>query len=87
MINSSIHPGKVLLEELLERDWTLSELASKLSIERDHLRDFLLGMEGLNEDLAERIGGLVETGSAYWLNLQANYDQSLPIVAETVSAK
>lgn len=83
----TIHPGKVLLGELLERDWTLSQLAGLLAIDREILRDFLEGTADLTPELAARIAKLIDTSEEFWLNMQAGYDAEHQDKPETVVAE
>lgn len=83
----ALHPGKVLIEELLERDWTLSSLAADLQLDRDTLRDFLLGVESLTPELAAKIAKLIGTSEQFWLNLQSSYDAATHEPAEAVESK
>lgn len=83
----ALHPGKVLLEELLERDWTLTGLAKDLELDRETMRDILLGLEAVTPELAAKIAALIGTSEQFWLNLQASYDSfhAEAVPAEQVS--
>lgn len=70
------HPGHVLLDELLERDWSGSELARLMGCPRDLVRDLLLGYEDVTPQLAEQISVATGVDRQTWLNLQEAYDKS-----------
>jgi addiction module HigA family antidote len=71
------HPGQILVAELLERDWTLTELAAKLEVDRLFLADFLNTHADLTPELANKIAALIGTTPEFWLNLQSNFDAAV----------
>lgn len=83
----ALHPGKVLIEELLERDWTLTSLAVDLQLDRDTLRDFLLGVKSLTPELAAKIAKLIGSSEQFWLNLQSSYDAAMHEPADAIGIK
>ncbi|OOS01310.1 addiction module antidote protein, HigA family [Canicola haemoglobinophilus] len=66
------HPGKVLKEFIA--DFTITEIAQRLGITRVMLSRIINGKAPITPDMAIRLSQLLETSSAFWLNLQAQYD-------------
>lgn len=60
-----IHHGRVLLEHMLASNWTLTELAGKLSEPADTVRDFLMEFGDITPDLAKKIATLMGTSEIY----------------------
>lgn len=82
-----MHPGRTLLGELLERNWTLQELAAKLGEEPTHIRDFLMEFADLTPELAKKIAMLIGTSEEFWMNMQSRYDAANQESPEIVDAK
>lgn len=66
----TIHPGKVLLGEVLARDWSCSETASRIGIDTETIRDLLMEREDLTPELAEKIALATGTNAAFWMRIQ-----------------
>ena len=81
MPNPVSHPGQLLVMELLVRDWTLTELANKLDMDRMALADFLNTHADITPELAHKIAAVTGISAQMWLNLQANFDAA-EIVAQ-----
>lgn len=71
---SAIHPGKHLKEELEEIEMSATELARKLNVADDCIRDILNGKRALTNDLALRLAALFGTSPEFWNNLQALFE-------------
>lgn len=66
------HPGKVLKEFIA--DFTITEIAQRLGITRVMLSRIINEKAPITPDMAIRLSQLLETSSAFWLNLQSQYD-------------
>lgn len=66
------HPGKVLKDYIAE--FTVTEIAQRLGITRVTLSRIINEKAPITPDVAIRLGKLLETSSAFWLNMQAQYD-------------
>lgn len=69
----TIHPGRTLLGELLERNWTLNDLAEKLGENPLFVRDFLLEYVDLTPELATKIAAATGIETSFWLNQHARH--------------
>ena len=69
------HPGEYLREDVLpyiEPDE--AEFAKILGIDETHLRAILDGREGINTEIALRLGKALGNNARFWLTLQMQYD-------------
>ena len=69
------HPGMFLREDVLpyiEHDE--AEFARLLGIEEPRLRAILDEREGVNTEIALRLGKALGNGTRFWLTLQLQYD-------------
>ena len=69
------HPGVYLREDVLpyiEPDE--AQFAKILGIDEDHLRAILDGREGINTEIALRLGKALGNNARFWLTLQMQYD-------------
>lgn len=69
----SIHPGKVLLGELLARDWNLTETALRTGIDSETLTDILMELEDINPELADKLATATGTEAATWMRMQLRH--------------
>jgi antitoxin HigA-1 len=69
------HPGEYLREDVLpyiEPDE--AEFAKILGIDESHLHAILNGREGINTEIALRLGRALGNNARFWLTLQMQYD-------------
>src|SRR5215471_398603 len=71
---TAIHPGEHLAEELEALDMSAAELARKLGVPTNRVRQILNGTRSITEDTALRLGHFFGTSAQFWLNLQSLYD-------------
>ena len=70
-----VHPGEILREEFLDPlSISASELARRLAVEVEEVRDVLDGSRRITAELALRLGRLFSTSAELWLGLQQRYD-------------
>jgi len=70
-----VHPGEVLLEELL-KPFGISQcrLAKDLSVPPRRINEIVLGKRAVSADTALRLARYFQTTDRFWLNLQARFD-------------
>lgn len=66
------HPGEVLREYL--GDITVTEAATKLSVNRVTLSRVASGSSGISADMAYRLGAAFGTSPELWAGMQLQYD-------------
>lgn len=69
-----VHPGSELLERMLEEDLSLSQLAQRIGVDRELLRDFLLGAADVTPDLAVQLAKGTGLSADYWIRMQESHD-------------
>src|SRR5947199_911837 len=70
-----IHPGEVLLEELLPPlGISQYRLAKDTSVPPRRINEIVRGMRAITADTALRLARYFGTTERFWLNLQAHYD-------------
>jgi antitoxin HigA-1 len=69
-----VHPGAVLADDIKARGLTAHALALELHVPANRLSDILSGKRAITAETALRLGRHLGTGSALWLNMQAQYD-------------
>lgn len=69
-----IHPGQHLAEELKELDISAAELARQLDVPTNRITEILNGQRGITGDTALRLSHFFGTTAEFWLNLQALYE-------------
>src|SRR5579875_4043773 len=73
-MNSLIHPGEHLQEELEALSMSAAELARQIDVPANRISDILRGKRDISADTAMRLGHFFGTSAQFWLNLQAIYD-------------
>ena len=69
------HPGVFLREDVLPYiEPNEAEFAALLGIDGNHLRAILEEREGINTDIALRLGKALGNNARFWLTLQMQYD-------------
>ena len=70
-----VHPGEILLEELL-KPLGISQyrLAKETSVPPRRINEIVHGIRAITADTALRLARYFGTTDRFWLNLQAHYD-------------
>ena len=70
-----IHPGEILLEELLEPlGISQYRLAKDISVPPRRINEIVLGKRAVTPDTALRLSLFFGLSERFWLNLQTRYD-------------
>lgn len=72
-----IHPGETLGEVLKERRMSQYELAVRVGLTEPYISNVVNGQKPLSVSLAKRLEYALGIDTAFWVNLQANYDKEL----------
>ena len=77
-VMAPIHPGEILLEEVLE-PLGLSQyrLAKDISVAPRRINEIVHGKRAISADTALRLARYFKTTDRFWLNLQTRYDLEL----------
>jgi len=71
----NIHPGEVLQEEFLgPMGISAYRLAKETGLSQTRLGQIIRGERNITAETAIKIGRFLNTGPAFWMNLQALYD-------------
>lgn len=70
----SIHPGKVLLDELSERGITQSALAGYIGVLGKTVNEICRGKRGISAEMAVKLSMALGASPQFWLNLQKNWE-------------
>ena len=68
------HPGETLLELLDIYGMSQLELAQRIGYTPKHINEVCKGNMGITPDMAIKLSTVFNLSSAFWNNLQANYD-------------
>jgi len=79
MIGDRIHPGEILLEELLERGMVPNDFAEKWEFDRQEILSICKRQSSITAEMAGRLSETLGTSVDLWLNLQKSYDDSKPL--------
>src|SRR5262245_41956507 len=72
---TTIHPGRILLEEFLApRGISVWHLAKDLGVPTRRLYEIVQGQRTINADIAHRLAHYFGMSERYWLDLQTHYD-------------
>ena len=72
---ASIHPGEILLEELLKPlQITQYKLAKDINVPLRRINEIVHGERAISADTALRLSRYFGLSEAFWMNLQAHYD-------------
>ena len=72
-----IHPGFILGQELKARKLTQKNFAGQLAMQQSHLSEIIKGKRNITDQVAEKLGNLLDIPSEMWIKLQADYDYKL----------
>jgi addiction module HigA family antidote len=71
------HPGEMLKEDFLEPlGMTPEELAQKIDLPMDVVRELINGERSITPDFALRLSRYIGTSAQFWIGLQRAYDES-----------
>ena len=69
-----VHPGEILLDELVELDITADEFARQIEAQPEHIAEIIAGKRAITGEIALRIGHWFKMEPRFWMNLQTRYD-------------
>ena len=70
-----IHPGEILLEEILEpMELSQYRLAKDISVPARRINEIVHGKRSITADTALRLSRYFGTSERFWLNLQTGHD-------------
>ena len=72
-----IHPGETLAEVLEDRAMSQRELAVRTGMTEKHISTVIHGQKGISTAFARKLEYALGIETAFWINLQANYDREL----------
>jgi addiction module HigA family antidote len=81
--NWNVCPGEILDEYRKEMGWTKKELALRLGISEKHLIDIKKGKVSISFEMANRLGLVFSPPPAYWLRLEAIYQEQADYLKKT----
>ena len=70
----SVHPGRLLADELEARGMSANALALKIRVPANRLTEIMKGKRGVSPETALRLGRYFGTGPGLWVRMQASYD-------------
>lgn len=71
---SAVHPGRFLRREMAARELSANKLALGLGVPSGRITDILNGKRAITPETAIRLGHYFGNGSAFWLDLQSQYE-------------
>jgi len=72
----SIHPGRVLQDELSERGISQSALARHIGVLPRTINEICAGKRGISAEMAMKLSMALGASPAFWFNLQKNWELS-----------
>lgn len=69
-----VHPGEILLDELVELGIASDELARQIEVPPEHIAEIIEGKRSITGEVALRIGHWLKMEPRFWMNLQTQYD-------------
>ncbi len=70
----SVHPGRLLANELEARGMSANALALKIRVPANRITEIINGKRGVTPETALRLGRYFGTGAGLWVRMQASYD-------------
>ena len=71
----SIHPGEILMEELLKPyDISQNQLAKAIGVAPRRINEIVLGKRAVTADTALRLAQYFKMSAEFWLGLQKDYE-------------
>ena len=75
LLEAPLHPGDVLKELYLDPlEMGAIALAARLNVPRTRIERLIKGTTSMTPDTALRLARAFHTTSAYWMNMQVNFD-------------
>jgi addiction module HigA family antidote len=74
MLRPSVHPGKVLAEELEALGVSPTELSRQIDVPPNRISQIIHGKRAVTGDTALRLAHWFKTKPEFWLGLQAAFD-------------
>jgi addiction module HigA family antidote len=74
---TSIHPGEILKDELVELGLSAAELARQIEVPPNRVSRILSGRRAVTADTALRLARWFGTSAELWMNLQQTYELDL----------
>ena len=75
-------PGDTILDLLLERDWTQSQLSERLGYTTKHISQLINGKAPIHEETALKLERVLGSTAGFWLNREAQYRAQLAKMEE-----
>lgn len=72
-----LHPGETLAEVLDDRGMSQKELAIRTGMTEKHVSTIVNGMKSISVAFAKKLEYAFGIESAFWINLQSNYDREM----------
>jgi addiction module HigA family antidote len=72
----SVHPGKVLVDELEERGISQSALALNVGVLNKTINEICRGKRGISAEMAVKLSIALGASPQFWMNLQVNWELS-----------
>ncbi len=69
-----VHPGSILIDELIARKVTQSRFAAHIRVSPAYLSDIIKGRRGISAEMAYKLGYALNTGPEIWINLQKAFE-------------
>jgi len=70
----SIHPGRILREDLKDEQISINGLAQAIRVPANRISLIVNEKRGITADTAARLGRYFGTSAQYWLNIQNRFD-------------
>lgn len=70
----SVHPGRLLANELEARGMSANALALKIRVPANRITEIINGKRGITPETALRLGRYFGTGAGLWVRMQASHD-------------
>ena len=74
---SRTRPGEILYDLIVDRHWTIRETAFELEWWTSDVERMLKGNQIVTDETADDLARVFGPDAAFWLELQASYDEPL----------
>jgi len=74
------HPGETIKEQLLDRELTQKEFASRMDLSEKYISQLINGEVTLTQDVAFRLEMVLGIPAKFWNNLEVIYQEKLAMV-------